>query len=135
MDGCSGRCRALGSSCHSSAQHSLAPTTPALPCAQYERHHVCAQLDVTLTSLNCRAMVVGHTPQMGGCNCECNGRVWRVDVGMSSGVLNAEPEVLEFRRWAGAGLGLGLGWLVEGGLLTAAGQQVGTRSLGVGLRR
>lgn len=59
---------------------------------------MCSQLDVTLTALNCRAMVVGHTPQMGGCNCECNGRVWRVDVGMSSGVLNAEAEVLEFRK-------------------------------------
>jgi hypothetical protein len=43
-------------------------------------------------------MVVGHTPQMGGLNAECNGRVWRVDVGMSSGVLNAEPQVLEFSR-------------------------------------
>lgn len=75
------------------------PPPAALRCAvQYERHHVCSQLEVTLTALNCRAMVVGHTPQMGGCNCECGGRVWRVDVGMSSGVLNAEPEVLEFRK-------------------------------------
>lgn len=40
-------------------------------------------------------MVVGHTPQMSGCNCECEGKIWRIDVGMSSGVLDATPEVLE----------------------------------------
>ena len=28
-----------------------------------------------------------------GANCECNGRVWRMDVGMSKGVLNAKPQV------------------------------------------
>ncbi len=28
-----------------------------------------------------------------GANCECNGRVWRMDVGMSKGVLNARPQV------------------------------------------
>ena len=33
------------------------------------------------------------SPQLGGANCECNGRVWRMDVGMSSGVLNAIPQV------------------------------------------
>jgi hypothetical protein len=32
---------------------------------------------------------------MRGCNCECDGKVWRVDVGMSSGVLNAPVGVLE----------------------------------------
>lgn len=31
--------------------------------------------------------------QVQGANCECNGQVWRVDVGMSSGVLNAIPQV------------------------------------------
>lgn len=31
---------------------------------------------------------------MAGCNCECEGQVWRVDVGMSQGVLNASPEAL-----------------------------------------
>lgn len=56
------------------------------------------QLDSTLRALGASAMVVGHTPQMGGLNAECDGRVWRVDAGMSSGVLNAAPQVLEFRR-------------------------------------
>ena len=31
--------------------------------------------------------------QMYGLNSECDGKVWRVDVGMSSGVLNAEAQV------------------------------------------
>ncbi|XP_059069013.1 uncharacterized protein LOC131859375 [Cryptomeria japonica] len=40
-------------------------------------------------------MVVGHTPQTTGANCKCNSRIWRIDVGMSSGVLGAVSEVLE----------------------------------------
>lgn len=30
---------------------------------------------------------------MEGLNSECDGKVWRVDVGMSSGVLNADAQV------------------------------------------
>jgi hypothetical protein len=56
------------------------------------------QLKATLQAIGARAMVVGHTPQMSGVNAECEGRVWRVDAGMSSGVLGAEPQVLEFER-------------------------------------
>lgn len=56
------------------------------------------QLRATLDALGARAMVVGHTPQMSGVNCECDGRVWRVDAGMSSGVLDAAPQVLELSR-------------------------------------
>jgi hypothetical protein len=63
-----------------------------------DRMHMGMQLKATLQALGARALVVGHTPQMTGVNCECEGLVWRVDVGMSSGVLNAEPQVLEFRR-------------------------------------
>lgn len=64
----------------------------------YDRLHMGMQLDATLRELGATAMVVGHTPQMSGLNAECDGRVWRVDVGMSSGVLNADPQVLEFSR-------------------------------------
>ncbi|KAL4435245.1 hypothetical protein ABPG77_001927 [Micractinium sp. CCAP 211/92] len=64
--------------------------------SDYERMHMNMQLRATLEALNARAMVVGHTPQMSGVNCECDGRVWRVDAGMSSGVLDAAPQVLEF---------------------------------------
>lgn len=41
-----------------------------------------------------RRMVVGHTPQS-RINSACEGRVWRIDVGMSGGVMNNVPEVLE----------------------------------------
>ena len=41
-------------------------------------------------------MVVGHTVQQPeGINGACGGRVWRTDVGMSKGVADAAPEVLE----------------------------------------
>jgi len=40
-------------------------------------------------------MVVGHTPQIRGVNCKCDGKVWCIDVGMSYGVLYSRPEVLE----------------------------------------
>ena len=42
-----------------------------------------------------KRLVVGHTPQLGGCNGECDGRIWRIDVGMSFGVVGADPEVIE----------------------------------------
>lgn len=37
-------------------------------------------------------------PQMRGVNAECGGLVWRVDVGMSSGVLGSPAAVLEIDR-------------------------------------
>lgn len=40
-------------------------------------------------------LVVGHTPQRGGCNSACDGAVWRVDVGLSRGVFGAGAQVLE----------------------------------------
>lgn len=67
-------------------------------CSPYDRMQMKMQLDSTLDQLGAKAMVVGHTPQMSGLNAECNGRIWRVDVGMSSGVLNADAQVLEFSK-------------------------------------
>lgn len=64
----------------------------------YDRIQMKIQLDKTLNELNATAMVIGHTPQMAGINAECDGRVWRADVGMSSGVLNAEAQIVEFSR-------------------------------------
>ncbi|KAL6642966.1 hypothetical protein ACP70R_021147 [Stipagrostis hirtigluma subsp. patula] len=49
----------------------------------------------TLKSVGAKGMVVGHTPQIRGVNCKCDGKVWCVDVGMSYGVLYSRPEVLE----------------------------------------
>eukprot|EP00976_Prorocentrum_cordatum_P107994 1194750-Prorocentrum_minimum.AAC.5 len=48
-----------------------------------------------LRQLGCKRLVVGHTPQLDGCNATCGGKVWRVDVGMSAGVLNQEAQALE----------------------------------------
>lgn len=61
---------------------------------QYERYHACSMAKSVLCKLGAKRLVVGHTPQMAGCNCECGGQVWRVDVGMSRGVLNAGPQAL-----------------------------------------
>ncbi|KAK3157502.1 hypothetical protein QOZ80_2AG0123390 [Eleusine coracana subsp. coracana] len=49
----------------------------------------------TLKTVGAKGMVVGHTPQICGVNCKCDGKVWCVDVGMSYGVLHSKPEVLE----------------------------------------
>ncbi|TVU30945.1 hypothetical protein EJB05_22603, partial [Eragrostis curvula] len=49
----------------------------------------------TLKTVGAKGMVVGHTPQIRGVNCKCDGKVWCVDVGMSYGVLHSKPEVLE----------------------------------------
>ncbi|KAF3590017.1 hypothetical protein F2Q69_00026014 [Brassica cretica] len=51
----------------------------------------------SLEAVGAKAMVVGHTPQLSGVNCEYGCGIWRVDVGMSSGVLDSRPEVLEIR--------------------------------------
>lgn len=61
----------------------------------YEANQVCSILEETLQAVGAKAMVVGHTPQTTGVNCKYNCSIWRVDVGMSSGVLNSRPEVLE----------------------------------------
>lgn len=53
------------------------------------------QLEQVLEPLNCKRQVVGHTPQMQGANSDCNGQIWRLDVGMSRNMLDAQPCVLE----------------------------------------
>jgi hypothetical protein len=61
-----------------------------------DRDRACEVLGKTLDMIpGAKRMVVGHTPQLGGCNGECDGRIWRIDVGMSFGVVGADPEVLE----------------------------------------
>ncbi|KAK7276055.1 hypothetical protein RIF29_17186 [Crotalaria pallida] len=61
----------------------------------YQAKQVSSILEETLQAVGAKAMVVGHTPQTTGVNCKYNCSIWRVDVGMSSGVLNSRPEVLE----------------------------------------
>ena len=43
---------------------------------------------------DCRCLVVGHTPQKHGANTAYNGKVWRLDVGMSHGIFDTNPQVL-----------------------------------------
>lgn len=52
-------------------------------------------VEKTLQSAGAKGMVVGHTPQVNGATCKYNEKIWCIDVGMSSGVLNSSPEVLE----------------------------------------
>lgn len=44
----------------------------------------CATLAETLTLLKAKRMVVGHTVQKGGPTSDCDGKVWRIDVGMAA---------------------------------------------------
>lgn len=60
-----------------------------------ESIRVCAVLRTALEAAGAKGLVVGHTPQTLGANSKCQGQIWRIDVGMSSGMLNAQPEVLE----------------------------------------
>lgn len=62
---------------------------------EIESYEICGILEAVLDSVNAKGMVVGHTPQTVGANGKCNCKIWRIDVGMSSGVLDAIPEVLE----------------------------------------
>ncbi|KAK6163813.1 hypothetical protein DH2020_000677 [Rehmannia glutinosa] len=64
----------------------------------YQINQIQSILRETLQAVGAKAMVVGHTPQATGVNCEFNCSIWRIDVGMSSGVLDSSPEVLEIRE-------------------------------------
>ena len=44
---------------------------------------VCQTLTQTLNLLDVDRMVVGHTVQQGGITNGCDGRIWRIDVGMA----------------------------------------------------
>ncbi|KAI4305391.1 hypothetical protein L6164_028761 [Bauhinia variegata] len=61
----------------------------------YQINQINSILEETLQAIGAKAMVVGHTPQITGVNCKYNCGIWCIDVGMSSGVLNSRPEVLE----------------------------------------
>jgi hypothetical protein len=61
-----------------------------------EQYTTCSVLKQALAMVpGVKRMVIGHTPQQRGCNCECDGQVWRIDVGLSRGVFGALPQVLE----------------------------------------
>ena len=56
----------------------------------------CEQLAQTLAMLGAKRMVVGHTPQSEGINAACDGRVWRIDVGLAHH-YGGPTQVLEIR--------------------------------------
>jgi hypothetical protein len=56
----------------------------------------CQLLRETLTLLGADRMVVGHTVQPGGPNAACDGKVWRIDVGLAAH-YGGKPAVLEIR--------------------------------------
>lgn len=56
----------------------------------------CALLEVTLKRLGAQRMVVGHTVQEGGISPACEGKVWRIDVGLAK-AYGGPLEVLEIR--------------------------------------
>jgi hypothetical protein len=54
----------------------------------------CAQLDQVLGKLGAKRMIVGHTPQQQGITSDCNGKLWRIDVGLAK-YYGGPIEVLE----------------------------------------
>jgi len=56
----------------------------------------CEQLQNVLASLGAVRMIVGHTVQAAGVNGACEGRVWRIDVGLSA-YYGGPMEVLEIK--------------------------------------
>ncbi|MCC6553637.1 MAG: metallophosphoesterase [Polyangiaceae bacterium] len=54
----------------------------------------CEVLGRALAAVSAKRMVVGHTVQKGGITPACEGRVWRIDVGMSA-YYAGHPEALE----------------------------------------
>ena len=57
----------------------------------------CAQLMQVLDALDAKRMVVGHTPQQRGMTSDCDGRVWRIDTGMSR-FYGGSVQVLALQR-------------------------------------
>ncbi|KAM3373931.1 hypothetical protein BC332_17439 [Capsicum chinense] len=79
----------------------------------YQLEQIESLLEETLQSVGAKAMVVGHTPQRMGVNCKYNCNIWRIDVGMSKGVLDSSPEVLEIRDNKARAIRSTRGWSSE----------------------
>jgi hypothetical protein len=58
--------------------------------------NTCKELGTTLDWLSAKRLVVGHTVQKQGINSACQGRVWRIDVGLSRH-YGSSPSVLEIK--------------------------------------
>ena len=62
-----------------------------------DRNGGCEVLEKTLDKIGAERMVVGHTPQVNGITSACDGKVWRIDVGMAAH-YGGEPAALEIQR-------------------------------------
>lgn len=60
-------------------------------------HDDCKTLDEALKALGAKRMVMGHTPQRNGINPACDGKAWRIDVGMAKFFQSGRIEVLEIK--------------------------------------
>lgn len=89
----------------------LAPDGPLWSRDFAEDNTNCELLAQTLTQMSASRMVVGHTTQDAGINADCDGRVWRLDVGMSEHyggpvqvleIDGANVRVLKGDRWTTA---------------------------------
>ena len=56
----------------------------------------CGGLEAALAALSAKRMVVGHTPHPEGVSAACDGRVWRIDTGLSA-YYGGPMEILEIR--------------------------------------
>lgn len=66
----------------------------AVCCTEDERRCDCKLLEQSLRMVaGAQRMVVGHTIQGAGINSACDNRVFRVDVGLSRGCGDGQPEV------------------------------------------
>lgn len=57
----------------------------------------CALLQKSLDLLRVKRMVVGHTPQLNGITSDCDGKIWRIDVGMAAH-YGGKPAALEITK-------------------------------------
>jgi hypothetical protein len=69
-------------------EYSLDPVAPS----------ACEKLAEVLRALNVQRMVVGHTVQNAGISSACDGRVWRIDVGLSRYYGDRPIQVLEIQQ-------------------------------------
>ena len=84
-----GRCMVVG-------QTFILTLKPYEHCAEDERRCDCGALAEALRMLpGAQRMVVGHTIQDAGINSACDGRVVRIDVGLSAGCGDGDPQVRE----------------------------------------
>lgn len=57
----------------------------------------CAKASEALAAIGVKRMVVGHTVQKRGINAVCEGKVWKIDVGLAA-LYGGKPEVLEIKN-------------------------------------